>query len=150
MGNETENMAATMISGTGDPSGSSVSGKRRGRPPGSKNKPKDGEAQSPESRSLFAPFVYQPDDASIAASTMMGSVVWSIVAPMFKMRDLKNEEREKLGRALDPVLCRWIPILGDWKYEAGLIMAIVGLAQVCKKEYVPKPEGNGNGSHSET
>lgn len=148
MSNPTETMGATMIEGgtnTVPPSGQ----RKRGRPPGSKNRPKDGSGNPiPETPSnpLLAPFVYVADDTSIAASTAMGGVVWAIIAPMFKMRDLKDDEREKLGRCLDPVLCRWIPILGEWKYEAALLMAILGLARTCKREYQPpqpKVEANG-------
>src|SRR5216117_1497172 len=104
--NETEKVAARLVEssvGEGSYSLPPVSEPRRGRPKGSKNRPKE-----PEPQGLMQ-FVYVEDEVSIAASTAMGAVVWSIISPMFKMRDLHDEERIKLGRALDPVLCRWIP-----------------------------------------
>jgi hypothetical protein len=55
---------------------------------------------------------------------------------MLKVRDLNNEEREKLGRALDPVLCRWVPIMANWKFEAALLMTVFSLAQTARKDWV--------------
>lgn len=136
MANRTEEVAAEMLGGTGAaqaaPSFASEPPRRRGRPPGSKNRPKD---IAPEEPGAWH-FQYVADDASIAASTMMGAVVWSLAAPMLKMRDLNKEEREMLGKALDPVLCRWLPIIGNWKFEAALLVTILSLAQTARRDYV--------------
>ncbi len=111
---------------------------RRGRPPGSKNKPKSGPqptgTSKPENGDKET-FVYIADPGSIAASTLLGATVWGLLAlTTKKFRTLTDEEANELGIALDPVLCRWVPIFGDWKHELGLVMVIGTLVAATKIE----------------
>lgn len=115
------------------PQGDAVK-KRIGRPPGSKNKTKPTGAgaavDSPEDEA--APFVYVRDETSVMASMAMGMTVWFLASKMLPVRELTEEEGMQLGEALDPVLCKWIPILGAWKYEANLLVCIVMLYMATK------------------
>jgi hypothetical protein len=153
MANRTEEVAAEILSGaSGAPSGAPV----YATPEEPRKKRKyTRRVQEPvqEEPGYFAralTFHYQADDTSIAASTVLGAMVWSIIAPMLKVRDLTKEEREMLGRALDPVLCRWVPIMADWKFEAALIMTIFSLAQTARKDWVESHglDGKGNAGSS--
>lgn len=114
----------------------------RGRPPGSKNKLKDGsvlssnvELSKPKSK-----FVYKADSDSIKAMGLLAQAVWNFAAPILKVRDINDKEAEELGQLLDPVLEKWIPILGDFKYETALVMGIFVLYTKTKAEYVPSQE----------
>jgi len=108
--------------------------KRRGRPPGSKNKPKDGAPKTeykqgePEA-APFDPFnfTYVKNAESVQASTMLGAVAWGIASTMLPIKPLNEEQALKLGGALDPVLARWVPVFGQWKYEAALCAVIFEL-----------------------
>ncbi len=113
--------------------------KRRGRPPGSKNKPKDGSSAQPKApgTDLFN-FVYVREQGSVDASAMIARTVWGLASVMLPVRPLTAEESVELGEALDPVLCRWLPVFGQWKYEAALIMAIYAMYETTKVER-PKP-----------
>ena len=105
--------------------------KRRGRPPGSKNRIKDASGNPiPETRAQpmgGAGFVYMKDENSVKASVALGMTVWFLASMMLPVRSLTEQEGIMLGEALDPVLCRWIPVFGEWKYEAGLLMVIMTL-----------------------
>lgn len=138
MANRTEEVAAEILSSsTGAPSGAPVYATE---PPRQKRKytrrVQEPVVEEPGYFQRAFAFTYHADDTSIAASTVLGAMVWSIIAPMLKVRDLDNKEREMLGRALDPVLCRWVPIMADWKFEAALIMTIFSLAQTARKDWV--------------
>lgn len=109
----------------------------RGRPKGSKNRPKDeaGNPIPPENPTPAEPgFVYVEDEASIAASRMMGETAWYLASMMLPVRPLNDEEADKFGRALDPVLCRWLPIFGNWKYEINLLIVMIMLIKATKVE----------------
>ena len=107
--------------------------KKRGRPKGSKNRPKDGtetkqDATAPEPvAGDWRNFVYTPDANGIQATTAMCRVVWYLLSLMLPVRALNDEEALKLGEAADPVMCRWIPVVGMWKYEMAFVMCIVTL-----------------------
>lgn len=113
--------------------------KRRGRPPGSKNRPKDasGNPIKEEPRSASIGFVYMKDENSVKASIALGMTVWFLASLMLPVRSLTEEEGTMLGEALDPVLCRWIPVFGEWKYEAGLLMVIMTLYFATAKDRTP-------------
>jgi hypothetical protein len=116
--------------------------RKRGRPPGSKNRPKDGTPQAAPSTEEGAEFVYVPDPVSIMQSKALALTVWFLAAKMLPVRELTEEEGAQLGEALDPVLCKWLPILGEWKYEVNLLACIVMLYLATKKdkEIVPEME----------
>jgi len=133
--NKTETVAATMLSGE-SPSGDSPP-RKRGRPKGSKNRPRDpntGERiNTPkESSNGDKPFVYIPDSAGIKAASEAFNIIWFLAAPFIKCRPLTDDEKLMAGEALDPILQKYIPMYGDWKYEINLAMVIVGLYQVCR------------------
>jgi len=70
----------------------------------------------------------------------MGVTVWWLASKMLPVRELTEEEGYELGKALDPVLCKWIPILGGWKYEAALLMTITTLYMATKVDKKPLKE----------
>lgn len=133
---ETEDRAENMLK-AGGANAPPAEPKRRGRPPGSKNRPKENDSSSPTSvpteglKDKLSKFEYQETPESVFASTMMGATIWAIVAPMFKLRKLTDEEEIRLGLALDPVLQRWVPMFDTWKYEINLVVTIVALAKTC-------------------
>ena len=108
--------------------------RRRGRPPGSKNKPRDSAPSNDVIEGERPPFVYIRDEQSVKASMAMGMTVWFLASKMLPIRELTEDEGMQLGEALDPVLCKWIPILGEWKYEANLMVCIVMLYLATKIE----------------
>lgn len=119
--------------------------KRRGRPLLPRDsqgniirKPKSAPQDTGEEEA--APFVYIYDENSVKASMAMGVTVWWLASKMLPVRELTEEEGYELGKALDPVLCKWIPILGEWKYEAALLMTITTLYMATKIEKKPLVE----------
>jgi hypothetical protein len=114
--------------------------RRRGRPRGSKNKPRDVDATVTQAQEEGAPFVYVADPISIMQSKVLATTVWYIAAKMLPVRELTDEEGSQLGEALDPVLCKWIPILGEWKYEVNLLTCIVMLYLATKKDNLTVPD----------
>ncbi len=133
--NRTESIASEMLSAE-SPSGDSAPKRKRGRPKGSKNRPKDPNTGKPiESENGDGkPFVYVPDDASIKAAAKLSGIAWFLAAPFMKCRPLTEPEETMLGEALDPILQKYIPIYGDFKYEINLCMVLVGLYQVCREK----------------
>lgn len=111
--------------------GTSEQPKRRGRPPGSKNRPKDG-TQTPPPTGQVSGFVYVRDEQSVKTNAFMCAIVWEVAAGMFPVRTLTDEEAYKLGEAFDPVLAKWLPILGEWKYEATLLFVILTLVMATR------------------
>ena len=133
--NRTEVLAGELLSG-GAPSGAPSEPRKRGRPKGSKNKPKDGSYVPPtDSQNGDRPFNYVADPSGIAAAGKAFSTIWWLLAPMLKVRPLNELEESKAGEALDPILQKYLPVYNDWKYEINLAMVAVGLFQVCRADY---------------
>ena len=116
---------------------------RRGRPPGAKNKTKSATADKPKAEASVDPFAfsYTADPASIASSAALARTVWGLASLMLPVRPLTEDEGSTLGEALDPVLCRWLPIVGQWKYEAALVLCIYAMWDATKIE---KPASESN------
>lgn len=70
---------------------------------------------------------YVPDPTSIMLSGMLGATIFNLACRIGHHRALTDEEVTQLGEALDPVLWKWLPVLGDWKSEAGLVMVLLTL-----------------------
>jgi hypothetical protein len=83
-------------------------------------------------------FVYKKDENSVKASAAMGMMVWFLASKMLPVRELTEEEGMQLGESLDPVLCKWMPMLGAWMYEANLLFCIIMLYMATKIEKGPK------------
>ena len=142
--NKTETVAASMIN-EGAPTGAPSGAKKRGRPKGSKNKPRDpNTGQRIESPSEPISFIYNPDPAGIAAAGKAFSTVWFLLGPLLKVRPLTEQEELKTGEALDPVLQKYVPMYNDWKYEINLSLVIVGLFQVCRKDWIKEHPPSGS------
>lgn len=115
--------------------------KKRGRKPGQSNRPSN--PTPPDAGSdAGQPFIYVADENSIKASKAMGMTVWALLSLMLPIRPLTDEEGTQLGTSLDPVLCKWIPIIGEWKYEAALLMTVFTLWQATKIENTSTPTGS--------
>lgn len=110
--------------------------KRRGRPPGSKNRPR---IPAPPDEGEKQPFVYIRDENQVKATALMVKTAWYLAAKMLPVRELTDEEAMELGEAADPVLCKWIPILGEWKYEANLLVCIITMYMATKIEKLKVP-----------
>jgi len=133
---ELESAASEMLSRADNGTGTEPP-RKRGRPPGSKNRPKDTTNNGPLPKGTGGPenkaeFTYVRDENSVQATRMMGETVWWIASNMLPVRPLNEEESVQLAEALDPVLCKWIPIFGDWKYELSLLMCILALYSATK------------------
>jgi hypothetical protein len=83
---------------------------------------------------------YVPDPTSIMLSGMLGATIFNLAARIGHHRALTDEETQQLGEAIDPVLWKWLPVLGDWKAEAGLAMVLLMLWQ----QTTPPKEDEGN------
>jgi hypothetical protein len=102
--------------------------KRRGRKPGSKNKPKLIE-RTPEEKAQGA-----------AACSFMVATVWDIFAPAMKRRTLSDQEAQAIGGALDPVLAKYLPGMAGYVLEINLCVIVLGIWQTTKlpKELTPE------------
>lgn len=118
--------------------------RRRGRPKGSKNRPKDGSPPKTENESGASPwdFEYKRDESSINATAVMVRTAWGIASIMLPVRPLTDTEALELGEATDPVLQRWIPVFGQWKYELALVMCIYAMWDKTKITDAPKATPN--------
>jgi len=114
--------------------------RKRGRPKGSTNKPKVAVEADKYGTMDGVPFVYVPDPVSIMQSKALALTVWFLAAKMLPVRELTEEEGSLLGDALDPVLCKWLPMLGEWKYEMNLVVCIIMLYMATKNDKTVTPE----------
>jgi hypothetical protein len=96
---------------------------RRGRPPGSKTKPKA--APEPER-------IYIASEQSVRGAAILGATIWKIAGNFLGYRALNDAEAMEFGKALDPVLFKYVPILSDWQAEINLLVIVVGLAQTTR------------------
>lgn len=68
-----------------------------------------------------------PGDVEMAAQ--LGGVVWDIVAPFVRLKPLDDSQRTRLGTALAPLIIKYMPLLGDWQYEAAAVLCVLALVQ---------------------
>jgi len=85
---------------------------------------------------------YVADPTSIMLSGILGATLFNLAARIGHHRSLTDDETKALGTALDPVLWKWLPVLGDWKAETGLLVTCLALWQVT----TPKPEEDESGA----
>lgn len=114
--------------------------RKRGRPPGSGTKSKPGRKPGQGSKaSQNAPEDVSPEEkeASIQACAVLGKTIWdNLVAPATNRLPLADDQALALGAALDPVLEKYLPMLGDWRAETALVMTVLALFQATKKQPV--------------
>jgi len=93
-------------------------------PPSSGPKKKRGRKAKIEAEPTF---VYQRNEASVKACTILGAVVMRIVCRLSKWEPLTEEEELELGAAIDPVVQKRLPMLTNWGEEMGLAMVLMGV-----------------------
>lgn len=72
----------------------------------------------------------EPGDIEMAAG--LGATVWDIIAPIVRVKPLDEAQTERLGRALAPLMRKYMPLLADWQYEAAAVLCIFALARECR------------------
>lgn len=102
----------------------SASVRKRGRPKGSRTRKRAARDEKPEAE---ASAVYTPTDESVAMSAALGDALWTLSRIASGRRALTVDERLTLGRAVDPVLFKYLPALGDWAAETGLVITLWAL-----------------------
>lgn len=116
--------------GVQSPASDSPPKRKRGRPKGSKTKPRPDSGrgrEEPKPDSGGRP-KYQSSDVSIAACATIGNIVWNVAAPQLNLRPLTDEEAVELGGALDAVAGKYVPdIFERWAEEIGLAFVVLGL-----------------------
>src|SRR6266849_4715246 len=84
---------------------------------------------------------YVKTDAGVAMSGALGALLWDFGAPFMRCKPLSDEQKHHLGEALDPVLYKYLPILGNFAEEAALVMCLLALYQTNRiKDEEPKVE----------
>lgn len=136
VGSDPEGAAARIMSdgegagAEGSPRSSSTERVRRHR---EKKKAQD----EPEST------VIEVDEGDIAEAKTLGITVWELaMVPALKMKPLTDEQGERLGKSLAPVLKKYLPMLGGWVYEASLLLTLTSLVvenRQPKQEKEPDP-----------
>jgi len=93
--------------------------KKRGRPPGSKNKPKVASAESGTER---APYVKTAE--GVLMSTLLANTLWNVSRIFTKRRELTEPEAKQIGEALDPVLHKYLPMASDYSIEIAFVVTV--------------------------
>ena len=101
-----------------------------GRPKGAPNKKKA------KVKTKVEPTEISPEE--LTAFTFIGATFWTVSARIFKLEELTDEERERLGAAIAPVAKKYLPMLEDYAPEAALLTVVAGL--VMEKRKKPKQE----------
>lgn len=104
-------------------------GRKRGRPKGSGSK-----ASKPSPVAQEKSSERDPAEKMLAVQAMAtaGALLWKVAAPVTKCRPLTDDEALALGTALDPVVEKYLPMLGDWKAETTLLITIFALYEATK------------------
>lgn len=89
---------------------------------------------------------YVRTEEGVALSSILGRTLWGILASFTKRRQLTEEEGKALGEALDPVLYKYLPAMGDWAAEIALIMVSW---QLWNATAPPPDENEGNENQTE-
>lgn len=144
--------------------------KKRGRPPGSKNKSSSPEPSVARAASKVtgdgAPPGEKPGpmssaertakyregkkatpkaevldltvtDGDVEAAAAIGDVLWDMVGPVARCGPLNGEQKTRLGKALAPLIKKYMPLLGDWQHECAAVLCIMALA---RETHVPKED----------
>lgn len=90
------------------------------------------------------PNIIEVTDAEVREAAELTVVTWQLfVIPLTRekeeprrhtMRELDDEQAEKMGRVVAPLIKRYAPLLGRWRYE---FMAVVALVSVIRASYIP-------------
>jgi hypothetical protein len=91
------------------------------------------------SKSAEAVQVIEVDDGDIQVAAEVGGVLWDIVGPFARLRSLDESQRLRLGRALAPLIKKYLPLLADWQYEAAALLCVMALARETRIPKEPKP-----------
>jgi hypothetical protein len=120
----------------GADAGAPASPKRgRGRPKGSKTRTRTTRTTKPEENDDEKREPYKATPEGIASAQLLCATAWTIAAPMLKLDSLTEDEAEQLGKAVDPILHKYVPLLDDWREEINLVVAVVGAFQVTRQRY---------------
>lgn len=117
----------------GAPAESEAPLKRRpGRPKGS------GKKKVP----AVPPAPLSPEEMAQGAAlcSFLAATIWDLLAPLMKRREVTDEEAQKLGGAIFPVLNKYLPNLTDWTLEINLVLVVAVVFQNTQLPKTPKPE----------
>lgn len=109
-----------------------------GRPKGSKTKTRTAASQPEPVKTLTV----EEQEQGAAMCAFLTATIWDIAAPMLKRRSLTDVEAERLGKALFPVLNKYLPALGDWQMEINLLLVVATLwsATAIPESELPRAE----------
>ena len=99
--------------------------KRGGARPGAGRPRKNPKPPEPEE-----PTDIQVSEPEIQEAAYLGSTVWDLVAvPFGKLKALNEDQKNRLGNALAPLIKKYMPLLGGWQYEVGAALILVSLVR---------------------
>lgn len=96
---------------------------RGGARPGAGRPKKGGKAAPAPPKERSAEEVKQ----GAAVCAFLSATLWDVLGPVLKVKPLDDEEARKLGAALDPVLAKYLPAMGDWTLEINLALVVAAL-----------------------
>lgn len=133
---ETDNVAARVIEERTAPGpGGNQAGKKRGPYKRKKAAPRaTSTAQAGDEDKKERP-PYVATESSLAAAALLSATLWKLAGPMLKLSPLKAEEAEELGRAVDPILAKYVPALDDWREELTLAVALAGAFETTRRRW---------------
>jgi hypothetical protein len=76
-----------------------------------------------------APVSIETTEADAEAAGELGAVLWDVVGPMMGCASLDDSQKKRLGTALAPLIKKYMPLLGEWQYEAAAVLCILALAR---------------------
>ena len=94
-----------------------VTPRKRGRPKGSKNKPREPTVESE----------YVPNESSIALCSMLADSLWNISRRFSGWSELAKEEKRQLGETIDPLLHKYLPMMDRWREESAFVFVLVSV-----------------------
>lgn len=105
---------------------------RKGRPKGSRNKPKI----DIEPEEVRTPYVR--NETNIAAWRVLSKTLWNVSRRFTKWGELSKEEIDALAEACDPLAHKYMPFMDKWQEEANFVIVLLGIisahANDAKKE----------------
>ena len=133
-----ENSSPDVVSNPSEPVSDNP---KPGRPKGSTNKPKDGATEKPKTAEEL--------EQEARMSAFLFATVWGISTTFTKHRDISDDEALNVGRALAPVLAKYLPSMAGYALEINLLLG-VGMVWTSTAPPKKKPEemelisGDGN------
>jgi hypothetical protein len=82
-----------------------------------------------------APLVIVVDEGDVAVAAEIGGVLWDMIGPFARCRPLDEPQKLRLGRALAPLIKKYLPLLADWQYEGAALLCVMALA---RETHIPK------------